>query len=82
MDFSGLPQTAQQFILRFFPGTETAYSKWEKDDGRKEYEVLLPIGTELKFDSSGVWLMSIACSPRFRRHHTGGDSRRHGTQTS
>lgn len=60
IDFSGLPQTAQQFILRFFPGTETAYSKWEKDDGRKEYEVLLSDGTELKFDSSGVWL-SVDC---------------------
>ncbi len=60
IDFSGLPQTAQQFILRFFPGTETAYSKWEKDDGRKEYEVLLSDGTELTFDSSGVWL-SVDC---------------------
>lgn len=60
IDYSDLPQTARQFILQFFPGIETAYSKWEKDDGRKEYEVLLADGTELQFDNSGTWL-SVDC---------------------
>lgn len=53
--FSELPQTAQNFILQYFPSGEATYIKREKDDGQEKYDVLLKNGTELEFDVNGNW---------------------------
>lgn len=55
IEFSGLPEAAQNFISQFFPDAEVNYIQRDKDDGREKYEVYLKNGTELEFDENGSW---------------------------
>lgn len=60
LQFSELPQNAQQFIETYFGGTEVSRVIRDKDDGRTTYEVWLADGTEIDFLESGEW-QNIDC---------------------
>lgn len=60
IDFSKLPSSAQAFIEQFFSTDEVVYIEREKDDGHRNYEVVLSTGTKIAFDESGNWT-SVSC---------------------
>lgn len=53
--YKRLPGGAQSFIETYFPGREVIRAERERDDGSRDYKVLLDDGTELQFDESGRW---------------------------
>ena len=50
-----LPAPAKTFIESTFPGQTIAYAKKDRDLGKTTYEVRLNDGTEVDFDSKGIW---------------------------
>lgn len=60
VDFDKLPAKAQQFISGNFPGITIAQIIQDKDDGRKEYDVILSDGSTVQFDENGDW-KEITC---------------------
>ena len=57
IDSSELPASAQTFIAQYFPNQTILYAERDKDNGTRYYEVRLSSGTEIAFDSAGVWIM-------------------------
>lgn len=51
---SQLPQTAQQFIKKYFGDRQVAFAK-EESDFRKSYEVAFKNGDKIDFDRKGEW---------------------------
>lgn len=58
--FDQLPQTAQQFVNKYFGDRTISLVKSEKDWAGNSYEVLFSNGDNLEFDKNGVWT-SIEC---------------------
>ncbi len=50
-----LPQPAQQFIQKYFPGSIFGIAKVEKDILDKSYEVKFNNGNKVEFDKKGKW---------------------------
>ena len=55
IDFDELPDAAQQFIKRYYPNADIVHIIQDKDDGRKDYDVVLSDGTEMEFNENGEW---------------------------
>lgn len=55
IQFSELPQTAQQFIKQNFADKKVAFTKMETDLFGKEYDVIFVNGDKIEFDRSGNW---------------------------
>ena len=55
IDIDKLPTKAQQFISSNFPGISITQIIQDKDDGRKEYDVILSDGSTVQFDENGDW---------------------------
>lgn len=53
--FDKLPQTAQQFVEQHFSSQKVVRIVQDKDDGRKDYEVIFENGTTIDFNESGAW---------------------------
>lgn len=53
--FDKLPQTAQQFVQQHFPSQKVVRVVQDKDDGRKDYEVIFDNGVTIDFNESGSW---------------------------
>lgn len=51
---SQLPQTAQQFIKKYFGDRKVAFAK-EESDFRKSYEIAFTTGDKIEFDRKGEW---------------------------
>ena len=51
---SQLPQTAQQFIKKYFGDLKVAFAK-EESDFRKSYEIAFTTGDKIEFDRKGEW---------------------------
>lgn len=51
--FSGLPQTAQNFVNKHFSNKEVSTVFYDTDD--KEYEVRFSDGSKIEFDKKGSW---------------------------
>lgn len=60
IDFGDLPSEARSFIENYFPSADILSIVQEKEDGRKEYQVKLSNGTDMKFDEDGEWT-NIEC---------------------
>uniref|UniRef100_UPI003FD73408 PepSY-like domain-containing protein n=1 Tax=Alistipes putredinis TaxID=28117 RepID=UPI003FD73408 len=54
MQVSQLPQTAQQFIKKYFGDRKVAFAK-EESDFRKSYEIAFKNGDKIEFDRKGEW---------------------------
>lgn len=55
IQFSGLPRTAQQFVMRNFADKKVALAKMESDFLGKNYDVIFVNGDKVEFDRSGNW---------------------------
>lgn len=55
IQFSGLPRTAQQFVMRNFADKKVALAKMESDFFGKNYDVIFVNGDKVEFDRSGNW---------------------------
>lgn len=57
-----IPESAQEFIHQYFPNTEIAYIKEDRDWFNKDYEVVFTNGNKIIFDNDGQWkkIKSIA----------------------
>lgn len=55
IQFSGLPRTAQQFVMQNFADKKVALAKMESDFFRKNYDVIFVNGDKVEFDRSGNW---------------------------
>lgn len=55
IQFSGLPRTAQQFVMQNFADKKVALAKMESDFFGKNYDVIFVNGDKVEFDSSGNW---------------------------
>ena len=51
---SQLPQTAQQFIKKYFADRKVAFAT-EESDFRKSYEIAFKNGDKIEFDRKGEW---------------------------
>ena len=51
---SQLPQTAQQFIKKYFGDRKVAFAK-EESDFRKSYEIAFTTDDKIEFDRKGEW---------------------------
>ncbi|WP_333598853.1 PepSY-like domain-containing protein [Alistipes putredinis] len=51
---SQMPQTAQQFIKKYFGDRKVAFAK-EESDFRKSYEIAFKNGDKIEFDRKGEW---------------------------
>ena len=51
---SQLPQTAQQFIKKYFGDRKVAFAK-EESDFRKSYEIAFTTGDKIELDRKGEW---------------------------
>lgn len=51
---SQLPQTAQQFIKKYFGDRKVAFAK-EESDFRKSYEIAFTTGDKIEFARKGEW---------------------------
>lgn len=60
IDFGDLPSEARSFIENYFPSADILSIVQEKENGRKEYQVKLSDGTDMKFDEDGEWT-NIEC---------------------
>ena len=54
IEVSQLPQTAQQFIKKYFGDRKVAFAK-EESDFRKSYEIAFTTGDKIEFDRKGEW---------------------------
>ena len=59
---SQLPQTAQQFIKKYFGDRKVAFAK-EESDFRKSYEIAFKNGDKIEFARKGEWT-AIECKYR------------------
>ena len=50
-----MPQAAQLFIKKHFPGSKVALAKMESDFFYKSYEVIFTDGNKVEFDNKGEW---------------------------
>ena len=50
-----LPQTAQQFIQKYFPSEKVAYAKMERDFLETRYEVVFTSSRKVEFLKNGEW---------------------------
>lgn len=55
ISYGRLPAAARAFIETYFPAESCVYAERDRDDGRREYEVRLSNGSEIKFDAQGQW---------------------------
>ena len=55
ISYGRLPAAARTFIETYFPAESCVYAERDRDDGRREYEVRLSNGAEIKFDAQGQW---------------------------
>lgn len=55
IQFSGLPRTAQQFVMQNFADKKVALAKMESDFFPKNYDVIFVNGDKVEFDRSGNW---------------------------
>ena len=55
ISYGKLPSAARTFIETYFPTESCVYAERDRDDGRREYEVRLSNGAEIKFDAQGQW---------------------------
>lgn len=55
IQFSGLPRTAQQFVMQNFADKKVALAKMESDFFGKNYDVIFVNGDKVEFDRSGNW---------------------------
>lgn len=55
IQFSELPQTAQQFVKQNFADKKVALAKMESDFFGKNYDVIFVNGDKVEFDRSGNW---------------------------
>ena len=53
IDFSALPQTAQDFVNQYFSAKEVSTVFYDSDD--REYEVRFSDGSKIEFDKKGSW---------------------------
>lgn len=60
ISYGKLPSLARAFIETYFPDQSVSYAERDKDDGRREYSVVLSNGTEIDFDQNGDW-ESVDC---------------------
>ncbi len=60
ISFGKLPEAAQAFVNQYFSSEEVVFVEREKDDGKRDYKVMLANGTELDFNESGAWT-SVDC---------------------
>ncbi len=58
IDFTKLPNVAQQFISTHFPQDDVTHVTSDKDD----YEVRLSNGTKIEFQKNGEW-SDVDCTP-------------------
>ena len=52
ISYGKLPSLARAFIETYFPDQSVSYAERDKDDGRREYSVVLSNGTEIDFDQN------------------------------
>lgn len=64
IQFSELPQTAQQFVKQNFANKKVALAKMESDFFGKNYDVIFVNGDKVEFDRSGNWEKSNVNSVR------------------
>lgn len=57
---SKMPQTAQEFITKYFSGMEVAVAKQEGAFWERSYDVIFCNGNKLEFDGMGKWT-SVDC---------------------
>ena len=50
-----LPQSAQQFIKKYFPQEKIAYAKMERDFLETTYEVVFANSSKVEFEKNGEW---------------------------
>lgn len=55
IQFSGLPRTAQQFVMQNFADKKVALAKMESDFFQQNYDVIFVNGDKVEFDRSGNW---------------------------
>lgn len=55
ISFGKLPARAQSFIEQHFEGIAVESVIRDKDDGQKDYEVVLEDGTKIDFNEEGEW---------------------------
>ena len=55
IQFSGLPRTAQQFVMQNFADKKVALAKMESDFFGKNYDVIFVNGDKVEFGRSGNW---------------------------
>ncbi|MBQ4279711.1 MAG: PepSY-like domain-containing protein [Rikenellaceae bacterium] len=56
MDVTRLPETAQQFVKKYFKDAQIAHIKIEKNVlQQKSYDVKFVNGNEIEFDNEGQW---------------------------
>ncbi len=55
IQFSQLPQTAQQFVKQYFGNEKVALAKMESDFFGKNYDIIFANGNKVEFDGSGNW---------------------------
>ena len=53
ISFGKLPEAAQAFVNQYFSSEEVVFVEREKDDGKRDYKVMLANGTELGAWTSG-----------------------------
>ena len=55
INFTQLPQAAQQFVKQHFPKAKIAFVKMETELFDKSYDVVFNNGDKLEFDKKGEW---------------------------
>lgn len=55
IQFSQLPQTAQQFVKQYFGNEKVALAKMESDFFGKNYDIIFANGDKVEFDGAGNW---------------------------
>ena len=55
IEFNELPKAAQQFVTKYFAGRSAVLVKLDRDFMSTTYEVTLSDGTEIDFNSNGLW---------------------------
>lgn len=62
--FEQLPQTAQTFVKKHFPGLKVAFTKADKGWFDTSYDVVFVDGSKLEFDKNGAW-KEVKCKGTF-----------------
>lgn len=55
IEFNELPKAVQQFLTKYFAGRSAVLVKLDRDFMSTTYEVTLSDGTEIDFNSNGLW---------------------------